>query len=273
MRGVLPLAAWELHGALRSRWVLATGGMFAAACLAAAVFGLQSLRNLGLGGAGAAIDGLVNVGVLLPPLLALLLGSAALAGARERGLLPLFAAQPVSRASLALGGFAGVVATVMLTVAVGYGLAVVVAGGAATSGDLPAFARLLVATFAVVAAAAAIGIAISAVSSNRLQATAAAVSVWFVLAFGLDVVVATAAPALALGPRGLFATLLLNPLELGRLLALLSAGSDGAALGTFGLWLVGRFGGASIVVLATGLAVWTGVPLFVAGAALRGRDL
>jgi Cu-processing system permease protein len=268
------LAGWELRTAVRSRWVLAAAGVFAVLCGAVALLGLRSLRALGLAGAGATAEGLVNLGVVLPPLIGLLLGAAALAGARERGLLALLAAQPVSRLALVAGAFLGATGALWALLGLAYGATGLVLAGVAVTGDLPAFGGLVVATLAATAAAAAVGVGISALSSNRLQATAAAVTLWFVFAFGLDLLTAALVPGLRLGPAGLLTAVLANPLESARLLALLVASPDGAALGPFGSYLTGRFGavGASGV-LAGGLAAWIIVPLGVAWAALQRRDV
>jgi integral membrane sensor domain MASE1 len=63
---------------------------------------------------------------------------------------------------------------------------------------------------------------------------------------------------------------LLNPLEAGRILALLGADPGAAALGPFGTYLLERFGTTgSTVLLGSAIAAWTLLPLLVARSALR----
>jgi Cu-processing system permease protein len=144
----------------------------------------------------------------------------------------------------------------------------------AQASDLQAFGGLLPATLLAVAAATSIGVGISALSPGQLQATAAAVSVWLLLAFGVDVLTATVLPGLGLGPPGLLVTVLANSLESARILALLAAGPDGAGLGVFSGWSVGRFGAdGSLMLLVALLLAWTVLPLAVATRALQRRDL
>jgi Cu-processing system permease protein len=270
--GVTALAAWELKGAIRSRWVIGTAVAFAAMSLGVTLLGLDALRGLGLSGVGPASAGLVNLGVLLPPLMGLLLGAGSLAGARERGLLAMMVAQPVSRASLIGGVFFGLTAALWVTVAAGFGLAALVLAGVAKVSDLAPFAALVVATLAVGTAGLGVGIGISSVAGGRTQAIALAVAVWFVLALGMDLALAGLGPAVHLGPEGLLVAVLLNPLEAGRILALLAADPSGAALGPFGTYLVERFGttGAGAL-LGSAIAVWTLIPLVGAGWSLRRR--
>jgi Cu-processing system permease protein len=270
--GVSALAAWELKAAVRSRWVLGTAIVFAAISLAVTLLGLGSLRGLGLSGVGPASAGLVNLGVLLPPLLGLLLGAGSIAGARERGLLAMMIVQPVSRTSLVAGLFLGLSAALWLTVAAGFGLAALVLAGVAKVTDLAPFGALVAATLAVGTAGVGVGIGISSVSAGRTQAIAIAVAVWFVLALGMDLALAGLGPAVHLGSRGLLIAVLLNPLEAGRILALLGADPGAAALGPFGTYLLERFGTTgSTVLLGSAIAAWTLLPLLVARSALRRR--
>ena len=272
--GVWALAGWELKGAVRSRWVLGTATVFAAISLAVTLLGLESLRALGLSGVGPASAGLVNLGVLLPPLMGLLLGAGSLAGARERGLLAMMVAQPISRTSLVAGVFLGLAAALWITVAIGFGLSALVLAGVAKVSDLAPFGALVASTFAVGTAGLAIGIGVSSLSSGRTQAVALAVAVWFVLALGMDLALAGLGPAVHLGPQGLLIAVLANPLEAGRIFALLAANPTGTALGPFGTYLVARFGTQGAMLLLSGaVAAWTAMPLVLAVWALRRRPI
>jgi Cu-processing system permease protein len=271
---VTALAGWELKGAVRSRWVLGTAIVFAVISLGVTLLGLEALRGLGLTGVGPASAGLVNLGVLLPPLMGLLLGAGSIAGARERGLLAMMVAQPVSRTSLVGGVFLGLTAALWITVAAGFGLAALVLAGVARVSDLAPFGALVLATLAVGTAGLGVGIGISSVAAGRTQAVALSVAVWFVLALGMDLALAGLGPAVQLGPQGLLVAVLLNPLEAGRILALLASSPSGAALGPFGTYLVERFGTTgSAVLLSSAIAAWTVIPLLVARVALRRRPI
>jgi hypothetical protein len=66
----------------------------------------------------------------------------------------------------------------------------------------------------------------------------------------------------------------LNPLEAGRVLALLGTNLEGTALGPFGAYLISTFGPVgSVVLLSADLLLWVLVPLLAARWALPRRDL
>ena len=269
---IFVVAGWELRGAVRSRWVIGTAIAFAAIALAVTLLGLRSLSTLGLSGVGPASAGLVNLGVLLPPLMGLLLGAGSLAGARERGILAMMVVQPVRRWTLIGGMFVGLAGALWLTIALGFAAAALVLAGVAETSDLGSLGLMVLTTLAVGTAGLAIGIGLSSLASGRTQAVSLAVAIWFVLALGMDLALAGLGPAVRLGPGGLLIAVLLNPLEAARVLALLGVSPGGTALGPFGAYLLDRFGvTGSAVMLGASLAFWCVAPLVIARAALKRR--
>jgi ABC-type transport system involved in multi-copper enzyme maturation permease subunit len=268
------IAGWELRGSLRARWVLAMAAIFGFLCVLVTLLSFRTVRELGLTGIGPASATLVNLGVLLPSLMGVLLGAGSLVGAREQGMLAMLAAQPIRRSAIPLGAFAGLTGAIWATIALGDGAALVVLSGVARASDVPALVALLGATLAVATASVAIGVAISAIATSRVQAVAGAVGYWVLAAIGVDLALAAIAPSIHLGPRALLAAILLNPLEAGRVLALLGTNLEGTALGPFGAYLISTFGPVgSVVLLSADLLLWVLVPLLAARWALPRRDL
>lgn len=266
------IASWEMRGAARSRWLLGAAVLYGAGAVALTLVGLRSLRELGLSGAGAAIDGLVALGVLLPPLIGLLLGAASVAGEREQGTLALVAAQPIRRSVIPLGVIAGLTTTVWVAVVAGLGLAAVVLAPVVTGADLAGLGVAAAASLAAAAVGVSLGVVISVLSTSRGQATAVAAAVWFATALGIDLLLAAVGPGIRLGPVGFLWAVLLNPLEAIRLLALMA--TDSSALGPFGVYMFDRFGTAGTVgILGGAVAVWMVVPASVAGRAMKRRDI
>ncbi len=267
------LTRFELRGAARSRWVTVGALVFAAAAVAAAVAGMRSFASLGLGGAGAATDGIAQVALLLPPLFGLLLGAGTLARDRERGFLGMLASQPVRRWQLPVTAFVGSTAAVWSVVALGIGAGALIVSMSATLADLRDLAVVLLVGLAAAAAAAALGVAISAVATSHQQATATAAALWLSLALGMDLLLAGVAPGLRLGPTGLLVAVVANPLEAARVL--LSFVLDGpAALGPFGAYLLARLGRTGSVLLLSGsLVAWTVAPLGVATFVTQRREI
>lgn len=273
MQGVHHLAGFEFRGAARTRWLTVGAAIFAAGAVGVTFAGLRSLSALGLAGAGAATDGLVHLSLLLPPLIGLLLGAGSLARDRERGMLAMLASQPVRRGTLPLAAFAGSVLAVWVVLAAGLGAALVVLATVATMADLGGFAVVLGVGLLATASSVAIGVTISAVATTHHQATAAAAAVWLLLALGMDLLLAGVAPGLRLGPAGLLAAALVNPLEAGRILAVLLL-DGGSALGPFGSYLVRTFGAVGAKLLLVGsMTFWTVVPLLIARRLTATRDI
>lgn len=270
----LTLAGWEYRTAVRSRWVLVMAAVFGLLCLAVTLLAFRSVRDLGLSGIGPASATLVNLGVLLPSLMGLVLGSGAIVGAREQGTLAMMAAQPMSRGSIVTGALVGLTGALWTTLGIGFGVALLLMSGVARANDLPALVTLIAATAAVAAASVSIGLAISSVASTRAQAVAGAVGVWIVCALGLDLALAALAPTVHLGPGGLFLAVLANPLEAGRILALLGTNFQGTALGPFGAYLVTTFGvEGSVAILVLDLIAWTAIPVLIARRLVGRRDV
>lgn len=267
------LASFHLRGATRTRWVSVAAVMFAAAAVAVTLTGLSSLRELGLAGAGAAAEGLLHLGLLLPPLIGLLLGAGTVARDRERGLLAVLATQPVTRRELPFAAFLGSLGAVASVVALGFGAALVFVAAVASGRDLATLLLVAAISLAATASAVALGVLVSTLARSHHQATVVAAALWLLLALGMDLLLAGVAPGLRLGPTGLLVAVLANPLEAGRVLALLVI-DHGTSLGPFGAYLTDALGRAgAIVALVASLAAWTVVPLAVAGRAVSRRDI
>ena len=268
------IASWEYRNAVRARWVLTMAAVFGLLCVAVTLLAFRTVRELGLSGIGPASATLVNLGVLLPSLMGLLLGAGSLAGSREQGMLAMICAQPLKRSQVTAGAFLGLTGSLWTTLGIGFGCAMLIMAGVARGSDVPALVTLIGATFGVAAASVAIGVAVSALVGSRVQAISFAVGLWIVLSLGVDLALAALAPSVHLGPAGLLGAILLNPLEAGRILALLGTNFQGTALGPFGAYLIATFGKVgTVALLVADLVAWTVAPLLVARWALPRRDL
>jgi len=268
------IASWEYRSSVRARWVLTMAAVFGVLCVVVTLLAFRTVRELGLSGIGPASATLVNLGVLLPSLMGLLLGAGSLVGAREQGMLAMICAQPLRRSQVATGAFLGLTGSLWTTLGIGFGSALLIMAGVAKGGDVPALMTLIGATLGVAAASVAIGVAISSLVGSRVQAVSVAVALWILFSLGVDLALAALAPSVHMGPLGLLGAILLNPLEAGRILALLGTNFQGTALGPFGAYLIATFGAVGTVILLVGdLVAWTVLPLLVARWALPRMDL
>lgn len=266
------IASWEMRGAARSRWLLGAAILYGGGAVALTLVGLRSLRDLGLSGAGAAIDGVVALGVLLPPLVGLLLGATSVAGSREQGTLALVASQPIRRSAIPLGVIVGLTATLWAAILAGLGLVAVVLAPVVTASDLVGLGVAAAASLTAAAVGVTLGVTISVLSPSRSQATAVAAAVWFATALGIDLLLAVVGPGIRLGPVGFLWAVLLNPLEAIRLLALMA--TDSSALGPFGVYMFDRFGTTGTAgILGGAVAAWIVVPALLAARVMKRRDV
>jgi Cu-processing system permease protein len=228
---------------------------------------------VGLEGYGRVTASLINLCLTLVPLVALLLGSVGLSGDRETGLLELFLAQPASRAQWLIGRFAGSLAAIGLATLLGFGIAGALIGLATGAAGGLRYAAFLGIALALAAVFLAIGSAIAVTSRNRVQAIAVALAAWFAAVVVFDLALIAAGALAGAGVTVLAAAVLLNPVEVARILALLLLDPGLEVLGPVGGFLVARLGTpGTAALLATAMAAWVIAPLLAALALFETRD-
>ena len=267
------LIRYKLGEAVRNRWLLAYGAIFAVLALGVSLIGLNAVGAIGLEGYGRTTASLINLVLSLVPLVALLLGSAGVSGDRETGVLELLLAQPVGRSELLLGRFVGVLAAIGLATVLGFGFAGTLIGLAAgPAGGLQYLAFLAIA-MGLAAVYLAIGTAISVSARSRMRGTAAALGVWFASVVFFDLVLIGVGALAGASAGVLAAALLLNPVEIARLLALLLLDPSLEILGPVGGYLIAQFGATGATWLLLGsLVAWIIGPLVVALTVFESRD-
>lgn len=248
----LKVIKYQLQDVLRSKWLAVYGLFFLAATDALFRFGGSGER---------VILSLMNVVLIVVPLVGIVLGAMYLYSSREY--IELLLAQPIRRRSLFLGLYAGLTLPLALAFAAGVGLPFVYHGALGGTGLGPL--GLLLGTgvlLKVVFVALAFGIALA--TEDRIKGLGAALVVWMffsVIYNGLVLLVIQLFSDYPL-QQPVIVMSLLNPIDLGRILLLLSLdvsalmGFTGAVFQTF-------FGSATgrLVSLAAMLA-WIAVPLW-----------
>jgi Cu-processing system permease protein len=265
MREVAVVARREIRVAVSSSWLIIYAGVFALLALTLSYVGERNLGGVGFENFSRTTASLLNLCLLLAPLVALLLGSGAIAGERDRGTLTYLLAQPLDRWQLLLGKYAGVAISIALATVLGFGLAgiwIAVMTSSMAAGTYLLFVGLVLVLILIMTG---IGLAASVASRTRLQALGLALLAWAVAVFFFDLVLIGAVASTSLGGGALFVALLLNPVEIVRVLAIVQLEPDLQILGPFGSYLMERTGrtGASII-LGAALLVWTAVPVAIA---------
>lgn len=272
LRRVRVVAEEEYRRALETRWLFGFTGLFAALVLGLSFFGLAPGGQTGFQGFARVTLSLMNLVLLVVPLTGLVLGVASIAGGGET--LALLLAQPVTRGEVLAGKFLGLCAALSVAQALGYGVGGVVIMLNAGAEALPGFAALTALSMVLGALSVAAALAIAALWPDRLRALSVALLLWLLLVIAYDLAVLGATTLLSGLPLQsvLFPALLLNPVDLTRVLVTLAVGS-GALFGPTSAVLMRAFGAAWGVALGLGmLALQTAVPLVVAARVFRRRD-
>lgn len=274
LRHVIIIARRELAEAVRSRWVLLSGGLFALLALALALVGMPSVGMRGVAGFSRTAIALLNLVLYLVPLMALLLSITSMAAEREEGALEVLLAQPIARRAVVLGKFVGLGGALAIALLGGFGgagVALALAGGDLAAGG---YLLLVLRSLGLGLAYISLGLWLASVSASRLRALTWGLLLWFgsVLLYDLLVVGATALFGGAALKAALGALLVANPVDLVRIAALIQlGGADSFGLTAQALigFLRGPIGSA---LLALALLVWIVVPLLGAVRAFGRRD-
>lgn len=254
----------ELSDALRSRWIVFTGVVYAAVFALFAWLGMRESSVLGFTGVSRVVLNVSNAIVLAVPLVALVATNQTIVRARQSGFFELMLSLPVRRRDW----FFGVVASRFVVVVgpLAVMLAAVLAYGAASGDDDPNLVSAVVRCLAVTAALAwafiGIGFFISSWAATPERATVLALVAWIFASALHDFALIGALLRFRLAPGAVFALAAANPVEAARIAVLGAVDPDLSVLGPVGFWIASTLGPAAT--LATGI-VW---PLVVGTAAL-----
>lgn len=264
---VRPLIEKELRDALRNRWLTGYAVLLGVLGLAATATGLDSVTGLGLQSFGRTTATLTNLCLLLAPLVAVLMGAASVAGERDRGTLEHLLAQPLSRSQLLAGKHAALLLALTLATFAGFLPAGLVVATAGDPGMLAHYLLFPMLAMLAAGALAGVGLVISVTSPSGVQAQGTAVVVWCAMALLYDLILIGWLAASGLPAGALAASLIANPIDAARVLAVLSLEPDLYMLGPAGAYLTAALtpAGAASVLIAS-IACWIVAPV---GLALR----
>jgi len=272
MRRIFVIAREEYRRTIESRWLFLFSILFALVVLALSFFGLAQSQEVGFQGFARVTLSLLNLSLFLVPLAALLLGVTSLSGGAES--LSLLLAQPVARGEVLAGKFLGLGTALTVAQAVGFGGGGLVVAWNAGAAQAPAFLVLTLLSIALGWLSVSAALLIAAIWPDRLKAMSAALTLWLLMVVAYDLVILGATALLHRAPLQavLLPALLVNPVDLVRVLTTLAVGS-GALLGPTSAVLVGFFGtvGGAALGLAV-LLVETAAPLWAASRIMHARD-
>jgi Cu-processing system permease protein len=269
---VRTIAREEYRRALETRWLFGFTVLFAALVLGLSYFGLSQSREVGFQGFARVTLSLMNLVLLIVPLTGLMLGVTSIAGGGEA--LALVLAQPVRRSEVLIGRFLGLGGALTAAQALGFGGGGMIIAMNAGMSQLPGFIALTGLSIMLGWLTIATALMIGSIWPDRLQAMSLGLLLWLgmVIAYDLAVLGATALMRGTPLQTVLFPALLVNPVDLSRVLITLAVGS-GALFGPTSAVLAGMFGSAGGIALGLAvLALETTVPLVVAARVFSRRD-
>ena len=266
------VAREEFRQALESRWLFGFTALLTALVLGLSFFGMAQSREVGFQGFARVTLSLMNLVLFIVPLTGLMLGVTSVTGGS--GALPLLLAQPVSRREVLAGKLVGLGAALTVAQLVGFGGGGVVVALSAGADQVRGFAALTGLSIALGWLMVSTSLMIAVLRPDRLKAMSTALFLWLLLVVAYDLVVLGATTMLGGLPlqRVLVPALLLNPVDIARVLTTLAVGS-GALFGPTSAVLMklsGTTAGIGIGLLV--LVVETIVPAAIAMWVFQRRD-
>jgi len=266
------VAREEFRQALESRWLFGFTALLAALVLGLSFFGMAQSREVGFQGFARVTLSLMNLVLFIVPLTGLMLGVTSVTGGS--GALPLLLAQPVSRREVLTGKLVGLGGALTVAQLVGFGGGGIVVALSAGADQVRGFAALTGLSIALGWLMVSTSLMIAVLRPDRLQAMSTALFLWLLLVVAYDLVVLGATTMLGGLPlqRVLVPALLLNPVDIARVLTTLAVGS-GALFGPTSAVLMNLAGtslGIGLGVLV--LVVETIVPAAIAMWVFQRRD-
>jgi len=262
MSPIAKVMKYELSDVMRSRWLVAYTLFF--------VVVTDGLLRFTAGGANAEMA-LLNVVLVVIPLVSIVFGTMHLYNARE--FTEVLLAQPIGRRQLFAGLYLGLALPLSLGFAVGVGVPFALHGLDDRS-QVTTLATLLGIGIVLTLSFTGLAFALALRLDDRAKGLGAAIAIWLlatVLYDGLVLVVGSMFAAYPL-ERPLIALMMLNPVDLGRVLLLLQLdvsalmGYTGASLKSF----VGTVEG--ITLATTALLLWAVAPPLLAAHLFRRKD-
>ncbi len=264
----------ELEQAFSNLWLLLYSLTLGALVALISYGGHAWLGEAAFQGLGRTTASLLNLASLVVVLASLLMGTTSILGERERGTLAAQLAQPIGRGEFLIGKFLGQALGLFMTTSLGIGVGGIAVSIVAPVDQVGFFVTVLALLGGLSTAMLAVGYLVSVVVRDRVQALLVAILLWFWWAIGMDLVTMGVMVAAHLGEASLWGLLLLNPLEVARLLAVLGLEPDPYILGPLGSFLRDVAGlSQAWATLSAALCLWTVLPLLAALLLFQDQDV
>ncbi len=253
--------AWkEFIDKLKNRWVIIVGLAFMVFTLGIAYFGAAPAGLTGFRRIDTTVASLTSLVTFFIPLMALTMGSGMIADERERGTLEIFLASPITAFEFIVGKFAGLLMALTVALVVGLGVAGGVLAIKGGSEAVMIFGKFILNSLLLSVIFLSISFFISIAFYERTKVIAFTIFVWllFTILYDLGLIGIVILTKGELGMNLFTMLLLLNPVDVFRLLNFLSIGEFRIIVGLASVEFPEYINTLLLVVVSL---VWTVVPL------------
>ncbi|MBI4848552.1 MAG: ABC transporter permease subunit [Nitrospirae bacterium] len=227
------IARKELSDKLKSRWVLVIAAGFAVFTLVISYFGGATSGVAGFRSMDATIASLTSLVTYFIPILALTLGGGIIADERDKGTLEIYLAAPVSVAELISGKFIGLAIALTLSTLVGLGVSGIVLLAEIGMNALSSYLIFMLNSVILGIIFLSISFVVSILFTERARVIAFTVFLWlfFAILYDLGLIGLLIITKGAVGEEIFSGLLMLNPVDVYRILNFLSIGELKVFLG------------------------------------------
>ena len=253
--------AWkEFIDKIKNRWVIIVGLAFMVFTLSIAFFGAAPAGLTGFRRIDTTVASLTSLVTFFIPLMALTMGSGMIADERERGTLEIFLASPITAFEFIIGKFAGLLMAMSVALVVGLGLA---GGILAFKGGPDAviiFGKFILNSLLLSVIFLSISFFVSIAFYERTKVIAFTIFIWllFTIIYDLGLIGIVILTKGEVGMNFFTALLLLNPVDVYRLLNFLSIGEFRIIVGLASIEFPEYINTLLLVIISI---IWTVIPL------------
>ena len=197
---MLIIAKKELMDNIRNKWIIILSIIFFLLTLVVSYFG--SIYSEGWQDLDITIAGMMNLVQFLVPIIALILGYAAIIGEIERGSMSALLSQPTSRIEVVLGKFIGLGGIISITIIAGFGIAGIIIALNVTNTNFIDYMIFIASTILLGLVFLSLAIFFSTLFKKRSTAIGGAIFLWFLFNMILPIIF-TGILAISVGLQGL----------------------------------------------------------------------
>ncbi len=230
---VRAIAHKELSDKLKSRWVMVIGAGFALFTVVISYFGAASAGIAGFQRMDATIASLTSLVIYFIPILALTLGGGIIADERDKGTLELFLSAPISVKEFIFGKFSGLSVSLAISTLIGFGVAGIVLVSRTGAGALGGFMIFIIHSIVLGMIFLSLSFLVSILFYERAKVIALTIFLWlfFTILYDLGLIGVLIITKGAIGTDVLSVLLMLNPVDVYRIMNFISIGETSAFIG------------------------------------------